>query len=98
MSHIKDCKDCITYAICRSGLIERISRSVEHQDKKFNVMGSYAYMVVSRCEIQKDSLANAASYLKDEGCTPEEINSVITDFILEIFDIDYDSYLKGDSE
>ena len=94
MNHIKDCKDCITYAICRSNLIERIVSSVETRDKNFNVMGSYSYIVVTRCGIQRDSIENAISQFRNKGYEYKEINYKVTDLILEVFDIDYEGYLQ----
>ncbi len=83
---IQDCKQCITYAMCRSELITRISK-IQTDDLNFNVVGAYSSIVSSRCDVQRDALTNAVSYNKDNGQTPKETDNVVA-MILQTFDID----------
>jgi len=93
MNDIRECKECISYAICRSNLMDRILSSEEFPNRYFNIVGAYAVLVVSSCDIQRESIANAVKYYQDKGYGVIETNDKITDLVLDVFDIDYDNHL-----
>jgi len=94
MDDIRECKECISYAMCRTDILGRLSESIMSQNKNFSITSAYLTMVLARCDIQQSAIMQTASYFKDRGYSIRETNDKVSNLILDIFDIDYDKYLQ----
>jgi hypothetical protein len=93
---LKECPNCITYAICRSQLIDMISDSPDIGRINFNVNGSLAYILITKCE--KEMLPHFINDLTRRGDGPSDAVDRATLEILKIFNIDYYSIVGTNVE
>jgi len=86
---IEDCKNCITYAICRSDLINSITKSLNRQETDFDIIGAYAYILVGKCKAHKNALHNSISYFQEKDNTHDQIIDHIEELIIQVFKLSY---------
>lgn len=99
---IKDCANCITYAICRSELITLISDTKGIQLKgqsatlHYNIISSYSFIVSSKCPIQHQTLLNEMSYVRHKATTTKTMDAVdmnVETLIVQAFNLNTKDYL-----